>query len=303
MDVPLFTAFAPPAIAMRLHESKATVVICDASSAPNSTRVTTFRTTQPWRVIVAGADDRSGDAVLRELIDGQSPGIPAVAVGRDAAVIHMFTSGTTGTPKGVAIPAFAVSRRSMRTWTSGSTSGPTTCSGARPIRAGRTACTYAITGPLALGRHALLLSAGFSPELTWAVLERYGVTNLAAAPTVFRSLRAASADLADLTLRCVSSAGEPLTPDVNEWAVGALGTQVHDHYGQTETGMTVNNHHRPDLAQPIKPASMGRAMPGWSPPRPRCRLGRGCRHRGGGTAGDRHAGQPARVVPRVSRGA
>jgi acetyl-CoA synthetase len=80
---------------------------------------------------------------------------------------------------------------------------------------------------------------------------------------VFRSLRAA-ADLADLTLRCASSAGEPLTPDVNEWAETALGTQVHDHYGQTETGMTVNNHHRPDLAQPIKPGCMGRAMPGWS---------------------------------------
>ena len=96
------------------------------------------------------------------------------------------------------------------------------------------------------------------------MLSQLEVTNFAAAPTVYRALRAASDDLPQLFLRRASSAGEPLTPDVNAWATQALGVAVHDHYGQTEGGMLVNNHHHPDLARPMKPGSMGRPMPGWS---------------------------------------
>jgi acetyl-CoA synthetase len=40
-------------------------------------------------------------------------------------------------------------------------------------------------------------------------------------------------------LRRASSAGEPLTPDVIAWAAETLGTEVHDHYGQTEQGMMI----------------------------------------------------------------
>ena len=65
-------------------------------------------------------------------------------------------------------------------------------------------------------------------------------------------------------LRCASSAGEPLTPEVNEWASGVLGVPVHDHFGQTEAGMLLNNHHHPDLACDLKPGSMGIPLPGWS---------------------------------------
>jgi acetyl-CoA synthetase len=68
---------------------------------------------------------------------------------------------------------------------------------------------------------------------------------------------------APLVLSKASSAGEPLTPEVNDWAQAALGVMVHDHYGQTEAGMMINNHHHPALAQPIRTGSMGMAMPGW----------------------------------------
>jgi acetyl-CoA synthetase len=39
---------------------------------------------------------------------------------------------------------------------------------------------------------------------------------------------------------------------------------VFDHYGQTEAGMLVNNHHHPALRRPLKPGSMGQPMPGWT---------------------------------------
>jgi acetyl-CoA synthetase len=51
---------------------------------------------------------------------------------------------------------------------------------------------------------------------------------------------------------------------VNEWSTRVLGVPVHDHYGQTETGMLINNHHHPLLRRPLKQGSMGRALPGWT---------------------------------------
>jgi acetyl-CoA synthetase len=121
-----------------------------------------------------------------------------------------------------------------------------------------------VLGSLATGVRSVLLGAGFSPETTYATMLKCGVTNFAAAPTVYRSLRVSDVPVPEgLRLRCLSSAGEPLTPEVNEWAVGALGMPVGDHFGQTETGMLINNHHHATLRKEIRPGSMGHAMPGW----------------------------------------
>lgn len=96
------------------------------------------------------------------------------------------------------------------------------------------------------------------------VLQRERVTNFVAAPTVYRALlNAGWTASAPLALRCASSAGEPLTPEINEWAPTALGTAVRDQYGPTETGMLINNHHHPALARPLRDGSMGQQMPGW----------------------------------------
>ena len=59
-----------------------------------------------------------------------------------------------------------------------------------------------------------MLAGGFSAAATQAVIEELGVTNLAAAPTVYCSLRKDGLRLAR-PLRRASSAGEPLTPDVD----------------------------------------------------------------------------------------
>jgi acetyl-CoA synthetase len=124
---------------------------------------------------------------------------------------------------------------------------------------------YAILGPLAAGRRSLLLHAGFSPALTWQVMERFGVTNFAAAPTVYRALRADPAPVPDsVRLRRASSAGEPLTPEVISWAEENLGVPVRDHYGQTEHGMVIVNGWADEVRAPVRAGSMGRPMPGWS---------------------------------------
>jgi acetyl-CoA synthetase len=114
---------------------------------------------------------------------------------------------------------------------------------------------------LAAQRRSILLHAGFSAELTWQVLARFGVTNFAAAPTIYRALRNSEPSPA-VRLRCASSAGEPLTPDLIPWAQMTFGIPIRDHYGQTELGMVVANAWHPDLLCDIKPGSMGTPLPG-----------------------------------------
>src|SRR5690349_9717097 len=86
----------------------------------------------------------------------------------------------------------------------------------------------------------------FSVESTVRVVIERAVTNLAAAPTAYRMLMAAGETAMKSIagrLRVASSGGEPLNPEVARWAERVLNCPLHDHYGQTEMAMLVNNHH------------------------------------------------------------
>jgi acetyl-CoA synthetase len=262
VHVPLFTAFAPAAIALRLIASGATLVVCDEAQRSKLEPGEAIPAGAPWRVVTTGPA-AGGDIPFDRLLQSSSPAPARAALGGHAPIIQIYTSGTTGPPKGVVVPLRAVAAFQMyaeyglglqlddRFWNA---ADPGWAYG----------LYFGVIASLTTGVESFLFESGFSPEATLDVLERYGITNLAAAPTVYRSIRSSGArPRAKLALRCASSAGEPLTPEVNEWAGSSLGLQVHDHYGQTETGMLINNHQHPDLQRPLKPGSMGHASPGW----------------------------------------
>ncbi|MFJ2443747.1 MULTISPECIES: AMP-binding protein [unclassified Streptomyces] len=264
VTVPLFTAFAPPAIALRLLAGDAKVVICDDTQRAKLEPGEDIPADARWRIIVSGSAGRPGDLSFAELLDAHGPGFPAAALGGDAPLVHIFTSGTTGRPKGVVVPTSAIAGfRLYAEYGCGVTDDDVFWNAADPGWA--YGLYFGVIASLSLGVPSVLLHSGFSAELTWQVMEKLAVTNFTAAPTVYRSLRASGVPVPDgLALRRVSSAGEPLTPEVNTWAEEAFGIQVHDHYGQTEAGMLVNNHQHPALRRPVRPGSMGHPMPGWS---------------------------------------
>ena len=263
--VPLFTAFAPPAIAYRLQSSGAKIVISDLDQLTKLAPGEDMPADAPWQVIAAGdtSDDRLKLSALIDAHTSDEPGAAAVTVGGDGLLVELFTSGTTGTPKGVPVPVRALaSFHAYQEFGLDVRPEDVFWNAADPGWA--YGLYYALLGPMASGTRSLLLHAGFSPALTWQVLREFGVTNFAAAPTVYRALRAGDAPPEKITLRRASSAGEPLTPDVVGWSSDALGVAVRDHYGQTEHGMFIVNAWHDSLRTDVPAGSMGRALPGWS---------------------------------------
>ena len=261
VHMPLFTAFAWPAIEMRINGGDAKVIISDADQRGKIEKADV-------PVVVAGLADcpeaREGDLDLATIIAAQEPGRPAAVTGPDAGMVMLFTSGTTGTPKGVVVPVRALAAFHQYIETGLDVRADDVFwNGADPGWA--YGLYYGILGPMAVGRRSLLLHARYSPELAFAVLQFFHVTNFAAAPTVYRTMRA-KADIApaDVKLRRASAAGEPLTPEVIDWSIEQFGVEVRDQYGQTEHGMFIINPWHDSLREDVRPGSMGVPLPGWT---------------------------------------
>ena len=257
--VPLFTAFARGAIEMRLVASATRLVVCDAAQR---SKLDGLAGAAMPDLKVGQFGDAGGDLSMHDIEASGDDAFAAHVAGGDGAVIEVYTSGTTGKPKGVVVP--------LRAWAGfqaygefglGLTQEDVFWNAADPGWA--YGLYFGVIASLTNGVTAIMHTEKFTADGTLAVLRDHAVTNFTAAPTVYRSLKAHGVGAGSIRLKSASSAGEPLTPDVNEWAPEALGVEVHDHFGQTEAGMLVNNHHHSDLKRPIKPGSMGRSLPGW----------------------------------------
>ncbi|KQW28525.1 MULTISPECIES: AMP-binding protein [Pseudomonas] len=258
---PLFTAFGPKAIEHRLGSSGARLVVTDAVNRPKLDEVASCPT-----IVTVGGE--KGQGIVRgdysfwaEVANYSSQCEPLMLTGEDPFLL-MFTSGTTGPAKALSVPLKAIV--AFQSYTRDAVD-------LRPEDAFWNVADpgwaygiyFGVTGPLAMGHPITFYDGPFTLESTCQVINKYGITNLTGSPTAYRLLIAGGEQFARSIkgkLRIVSSAGEPLNPEVIRWFADNLNVVIHDHYGQTELGMVLCNHH--GLEHPVHLGAAGFASPG-----------------------------------------
>ncbi len=261
---PLFSAFGPEPIAMRMRLGDARVLV--TTPALYARKVAGIRDQLPKlaHVILVGENAPHGSG-LHDWADLVTPESADYAIGptdpEDMALLH-FTSGTTGRPKGVihvhqAVVAHHVTGRYALDLHENDVFWCTADPG------WVTGTSYGIIAPLTNGVTSLVVEAEFDAELWCEVLERERVTVWYTAPTAIRMMMRQGADAAksrDLSaLRFMASVGEPLNSEAVTWGMKAFGLPFHDNWWQTETGgIMIANF----AAHDIKTGSMGKPLPG-----------------------------------------
>ena len=176
----------------------------------------------------------------------------------DPAAI-VFTSGTTGEPRGVVYPQRYLAGQGLQAehWFGARESDVAWCT-ASPGWSKST--RNAFVAPWLRGAVAVLHDGRFEPEERLRLVEELGVNVLCQAPTEYRMLAGRAEPRPIPSLRRLVSAGEPIGPETIRIFRECMGLPVADGYGQTETGQATGM--RPGEDDPAHDGSMGRPLPG-----------------------------------------
>jgi acyl-coenzyme A synthetase/AMP-(fatty) acid ligase len=175
----------------------------------------------------------------------------------DDPALIIFTSGTTGEPRGALhTQSYLTGQRLQAEHWYGALDGELAWCTAAPgwSKSSRNAFVAAWLA----GAAALIHDARFDPDERLAVIERERVNVLCQAPTEYRMI-ARRAEVRPLpSVRRMVSAGEALDPGVVNHFSEVTGIEIHDGYGQTETGPIIGS----QPGDEPRPGSMGRPLPG-----------------------------------------
>ncbi len=264
---PLFCAFGPEPIETRLRLGEGRVLL--TTEALYRRKVAAIRERLPALRHVLLYDEQdaeieplAGTLRLQPLLDEADEQFPVAQTTPDSPALLHFTSGTTGTPKGVLhVHGAALTHRVTGKYALDLHPDDIYWCSADPGWV--TGTSYGIFAPLLLGVTSVVDSNEFDAERWYCMLEAQRITVWYTAPTAIRLLMKAGAALAHNhhfdCLRFIASVGEPLNPEAVWWGKEVLGLPIHDNWWQTETGgiMIANT-----VSMDIKPGSMGKPLPG-----------------------------------------
>jgi propionyl-CoA synthetase len=257
----VFGGFAAHNLAQRIDDARPKVIVsADAGSRggkvmaykPLLDQALTLCQSRPAAVIVLDrglapaplADGEWDYAQLRTRHEGAR--VPVTWLESSEPSYILYTSGTTGKPKGVQrdTGGYTVALAASMEYIFDGKPGETFfCTSDIGWVVGH---SYIVYGPL-IGGQATLLYEGtpLRPDaaILWRLVERYKVNTLFSAPTAVRVLKRQDPELLrrhDLSsLRAIYLAGEPLDEPTARWIGEAVGKPIIDNYWQTESGWPI----------------------------------------------------------------
>ncbi|MFC6237869.1 propionyl-CoA synthetase [Longivirga aurantiaca] len=282
----VFGGFAPHELAIRIDDATPKVVV-SASCGIEPGRVVEYK---PMLDRALEAADHTVDATVilqrpqavaemgerdhdwRALAAAAEPA-GCVSVEATDPLYVLYTSGTTGKPKGIVrdngghAVALAWSMRNVYDIGAGDVFWAASDVG------WVVGHSYIVYAPLIAGATTVVYEGKpvGTPDASafWRVIATYGVKALFTAPTAFRAIKKEDPDASlraghDLSsLQTLFLAGERLDPDTYHWASDILGIPVVDNWWQTETGWPIAANPRGLEPLPIKPGSPSVIMPGY----------------------------------------
>jgi len=283
----VFGGFASHELAVRIDDATPRVVVA-ASCGIEPSRLVPYKPLldaalaqarhQPAHCVIlqrpqmAAANVPGRDLDWAEQVAGARP-VPCVPVDANAPLYILYTSGTTGQPKGVVrdtggcIVALNWSMRHIYDV------GPGDVYWAASDVGWVVGHSYICYGPLFAGCTTVLYEGKpvGTPDAGayWRVIEQYRVKVLFTAPTAFRAIRKDDPQGKHLSkydlssLRALFLAGERCDPNTLAWAQEKLRLPVIDHWWQTETGWPICANCLGIELLPIIPGSPARAVPGY----------------------------------------
>ena len=283
----VFGGFAPHELAVRIDDVQPAVIV-SASCGIEPTRIVEYKPMLDAAIGMSEHPPRHCVVVQRdthrcELIEGRdldwsdamaaaSPVDPVPVAATDPLYV-LYTSGTTGKPKGIVRDNGGHAVALLWSMKHIYDIAPGDVFWAASDVGWVVGHSYIVYAPLLLGATTVLYEGKPvgtpDPGAFWRVISEHGVKALFTAPTAIRAIRkedpegkhVGEYDLS--TLKYLYLAGERLDPDTYHWAAEKLGVPVIDHWWQTETGWPIAANPMGTEQFPIKAGSPTVPMPGF----------------------------------------